>query len=110
MGTCKTTLTHVVDLNPDDDIAFSDSDAHLIHHPHYDALVITAIMANNNMHMILVDNGSSVDIFYYQAFQKIGLKVSDLKTSPNPVYGFTGDFVAPIGVISLSMTVGDYPR
>ena len=83
------------------DITFSDNDAHRVHHPHCDALVIIAMVANNNVHKILVDNGSSVDILYYQAFQKIGLKVSNLKPSPNPVYAFTRDSVTPIGVISL---------
>ena len=72
-----------------DYMTFRDCDAHLVHHLYCDALVITAMMTNNKMHRILVDNGSSVDILYYQAFQKIGLKVSDLKPSPNPVYGFT---------------------
>ena len=38
------------------------------------------------------------------------LKVSDLKPSLNPVYWFTGDSVTPKGVISLPMTVGDYPK
>ena len=45
-----------------DDITFKESDAHLVHHPHCDALVIKAMMANNNVYKILVDNGSSVDI------------------------------------------------
>ena len=40
----------------------------------------------------------------------MGLKVSNLKPSPNPVYGFTGDSVIPLGVISLPMTLGEYPR
>ena len=40
----------------------------------------------------------------------MGLTVSDLKPSPNPVYGFTGGFVTPMGVISHPMTMGDYPR
>ena len=40
----------------------------------------------------------------------MGRKVSDLKPSPNPVYGFAGDSVTPIGVISLPMTMEDYPR
>ena len=48
-----------------DDITFSDSVAHHVHHPHYDALIITAMVANNNVHGILVDNGTSVDILYY---------------------------------------------
>ena len=93
-----------------DDIIFRESDTNLVHHPHCDALVITAMMANNNVHRILVDNGSSVDILYYQAFQKIGLKASDLKPSPNPVHSFTGDSITPMGVISLPMTVGEYPK
>ena len=41
-----------------DDITFSDSDARHVHHPHYDTLVITAMVANNNVHRILMDNRS----------------------------------------------------
>ena len=84
-----------------DDITFRESDAHLIHHPHCDALVITAMLANNYVHRILVNNGSLVDILYYQAFQKMGLMNSDLRPSPNPIYGFIEDSVTPIGVITL---------
>ena len=59
---------------------------------------------------MLVDNESFVDILYYQAFQRMGLKVNDLKPSPNLVYRFTGDSVIPLGVISLPMTLREYPR
>ena len=52
-----------------DDITFNDKDAHHVRHSHCDALVIKAMIANNNVHRILVDNGSSVDILYYQAFK-----------------------------------------
>ena len=93
-----------------DDITFREGDAHLVHHPYCDASVITTMMANNNVHRILVDNGSSVDILYYQAFQKMGLKNNDLRPSPNIVYGFTGDSVTPMGVVTLPMIVGKYPR
>ena len=48
-----------------DDITFKESNAHLIHHPHCDALVIMAMMTNNNVHRILVDNWILVDILYY---------------------------------------------
>ena len=68
------------------------------------------MIANNNVHRIMVDSGSSVDILYFQAFERMGLKVSDLKPSPNLVYSFTGDSVIPLGVISLLMTPGAYPR
>ena len=39
----------------------------------------------------------------------MGLKDSNLKPSPNLVYRFIGDSVTPMGVISLSMTMGKYP-
>ena len=93
-----------------DDITFSERDVHHVCHPHCNALVIKATIAYNNIHQMLVDNGSSVDILYFQAFEMMGLKVSDLKPSPNPAYDFTGDSVVPLGVISLPMALGEYPR
>ena len=93
-----------------EDITFSEKDARHVRHPYCDVLVVKAMIANNNVHRILVNNGSSVDILFLQAFKRIGLKVSDLKPSPNPVNGFTGDSVIPLGVISFSMTLGEYPR
>ena len=68
------------------------------------------MVVNNNIHRVLVDNGSSVDILCYQVFQRMRLKVSDLKPLPNPIYGFTGDSIIPLGVISLPMTLREYPR
>ena len=93
-----------------DDITFSERDAYHVRHPHCDALVIKAMIANNNVHRMLVDNGSSMDILYLQVLERMGLKVSDLKPPPNPVYGFTGDSIVPLGVISLLMTLGEYLR
>ena len=58
-----------------DDITFNEKYAHHVCHPHYDALVVKAMKANNNVHGMLVDNESSVDILYYQALQRMGLKV-----------------------------------
>ena len=92
-----------------EDIIFSEKDARHVRHPYYDALVIKAMIANNNVHRIQIDNGSSMDILYFQAFEMMELKVSDLKPSPNPVYGFTGDLVVPLGVISLPMTRENTP-
>ena len=91
-------------------INFKESGAHLVHHPHCDALIIKAMTANNNVHRILMDNRSSVDILYYQAFQRMGLRNNDLRPSPNPIYGFTEDFVVSMGVITLPLTVGRIPQ
>ena len=93
-----------------EDITFSERDTRHVCHLHCDALVVKAMIANNNVHRILVDNGSSMDILYLQALERMGVKVSDLKPSPNPVYDFTGDSVVPLAVISLPVTLGEYPR
>ena len=73
-----------------EDITFNERDTCHVRHPHYNVLVVKAMITNNNIHRILVNNESSVDIIYFQAFERMGLKVSDLKPSPNPVYGFIG--------------------
>ena len=49
-------------------IKFSEDDAQRLHHPHDDALVVSLQIGDYNMHRVLVDNGSSVDILYYPAF------------------------------------------
>ena len=48
-----------------EDITFSERDAHHVRHLHCDALVVKAMITNNNVHRILVDNESSVDILYF---------------------------------------------
>ena len=49
-------------------IEFSEDDTRRLHHPHDDALVVSLQIGDYNMHRVLIDNGSSVDILYYPAF------------------------------------------
>ena len=58
-------------------------------------LVISIQVGDYNMHRVLVNNGSSVDILYYPAFQQMGIGREQLilKTA-----------------ITLSVVVGDYPQ
>ena len=49
-------------------IRFLEDDARRLHHPHDNALVVNIQVGDYNMHRVLVDNGSSVDILYYSAF------------------------------------------
>ena len=50
-------------------IGFSEEDARCLHHPYDDALVVSILVGDYNMHRVLVNNGSSADILYYPAFQ-----------------------------------------
>ncbi|XP_065623958.1 uncharacterized protein LOC136065129 [Quercus suber] len=54
-------------------ITFTDEDAERVHHPHDDAIVITLLIADYKTRRVLIDNGSSVDILYYPAFQQMRL-------------------------------------
>ncbi|XP_058099750.1 uncharacterized protein LOC131244110 [Magnolia sinica] len=55
-------------------ISFADEDARGICHPHDDALVIILTIANHRVFRILVNIGSSTDILFTQAVDKMGIE------------------------------------
>ena len=75
-----------------------------------DALVVSIRIEDYNMHRVLVDNGSSADILYYPAFQQMGIDRERLIPTKAPLVGFGGIRVLPLGAITLSVVVGDYPQ
>ena len=91
-------------------IGFSEEDARHLHHPHDDALVVSVRIGDYNVHQVLVDNGSSADILYYPAFQQMGIDRARLIPTNAPFVGFGGTKVFPLGVVTLSVTVGDYSQ
>ena len=92
-----------------EDIVFTEVDTRWVHHPHSDALVITTWIINNNVHKILVDNGSAIDIIYLDAYKGMGLNKCDSSPTTTPLYRFTGDHVIPKGMIKLAVTIGEHP-
>ena len=90
-------------------IEFLEEDARRLHHPHDDALVISIRVRDYNTHRVLVDNGNSVDILYYPAFQQMRINRERLVPTNAPLVGFGGTRVFPLGAVILSVTVGDYP-
>ena len=59
---------------------------------------------------MLVDNGSAVNILYWNAYQKIGLKQAYLCPTTSPLYGFTGESVILEGTIKLVVTLREAPQ
>ena len=93
----------------DTTITFSDSDLEGCQHPHDDPLVIRAIVANTTVHRVLVDNGSSADIIFASAFDKMGIGREKLEPVNTHLRGFSGEKVLPLGSIQLVLTLGEPP-
>ncbi|XP_065026119.1 uncharacterized protein LOC135650573 [Musa acuminata AAA Group] len=77
---------------------------------HDDALVISTRIANVQVRRIMVDTGSSADILYFDAFQKLGLPRDSMKPILSVLTGFTGDSISPLGAITLPLTLGAPPK
>ena len=93
----------------DTSITFSDSDLEGCQHPHDDPLVIRAVVANKTVHRVLIDNGSSVDIIFASAFDKMGIGRERMEPVITHLRGFSGEKVVPLGSIQIVLTLGDPP-
>ena len=91
-------------------IGFSEEDARRLHHPHDDAPVVSIRVGDYNTHRVLVDNSSSANILYYLAFQQMGIDRERLIPTNAPLVGFGGTRVFPLGAVTLSVVVSDYPQ
>ena len=90
-------------------ITFSDSDLEGCQHPHDDPLVIRANVANKTVHRVLVNNGSSADIIFASAFDKMDIGREKLEPVSTHLRGFSGEKVLFLGSIQLVLTLGDRP-
>ena len=93
----------------DTTITFSDFDMEGCQYPHDDPLMIKIIVANKTDHRFLVDNGSSIDIIFASAFEKMGIGREKLEPVNACLHGFSGERVLPLGSVQLVLTLGDPP-
>ena len=93
----------------DTSITFSDSNLEGCQHPHDDPLVVRTVVANKIVHRVLVDNGSSADIIFMSAFDKMGIGREKLEPVNTHLRGFSGENVLPLGSIQLVLTLGEPP-
>ncbi|XP_065626129.1 uncharacterized protein LOC136066174 [Quercus suber] len=91
-------------------MTFNKSDSRGVKQPHNDPLVIMLTIEGFNTKRILVDNGNSVDIIYFSAFQQLKLDPRRLHPFDSPLISFSGDRVYPRGIVTLTVTVGTYPK
>ncbi|GFY84700.1 hypothetical protein Acr_03g0014740 [Actinidia rufa] len=91
-------------------ITFSSNDLRGLHLPHDDALVVSAVIANFNVQRILIDSGSSADILFVSAFEKMKIGLDKLHPFHTPLIGFGGNTTHPLGWINLPITLGTEPQ
>lgn len=71
--------------------------------------MVTVQIANRRVHRVLINNGSSVNILYKGTLEKIRLTMRDLRACATTLYEFSGEGIASIGVVDLTVTLGEYP-
>ncbi|XP_057415086.1 uncharacterized protein LOC130709960 [Lotus japonicus] len=88
-------------------ITFSPKDFdHVIPHDN-DPIVVTLRVNNYVTKKVFLDQGSSRYIIYGDAFERLGLKESDLKPYTGCLVGFTGDRAKVRGYVELDTAFGE---
>ena len=90
-------------------ITLSYSDLEGCQHPHDNSLATKAVVANKIIHRVLIDKGSSADIIFATAFDKMDIGRGKLEPTSTHLRGFSGEKVLPLGSIQLVLTLGDLP-
>ncbi|KAL0413601.1 UNVERIFIED_CONTAM: Retrovirus-related Pol polyprotein from transposon gypsy [Sesamum radiatum] len=75
-----------------------------------DPMAIKLDIANFSVHKVLVDNGSSADIVFWDVIKRMGLENAQLDTVHTPLVGFGGSEVVSMGTITLPVSMGEEPR
>ena len=86
-----------------EEIIFTNRDLEGVQLPHSDALVVTMQIGDFEVKRILIDPGSSAEIIYDSLFKGLGLEHKDLDRKVDPLYGFSGELVVPVGRVTVKV-------
>ncbi|XP_028064708.1 uncharacterized protein LOC114267835 [Camellia sinensis] len=89
-----------------DVISFPTRDLERIQMPQNDALVVTLHVREFDVKCILIDQGSSVEIMYYDTFKQLKLRDTNLAPVTSPLVGFNSQPEWPMGKIILPVKAG----
>ena len=88
-------------------ITFTDEDFTTIDPSQDDPMVITVEIDKFAIAKVLVDQGSSVDILYWETFKKMKISEAEIQPYNKQIVGFSGERVDTKGFIDLYTTFGD---
>ncbi|XP_059650491.1 uncharacterized protein LOC132296298 [Cornus florida] len=84
-------------------IKFARTDLLRVQVPHEDPLVISLTVAEYLVHRVLINPGSNANIMPRIMFDRLEIMPVKLKSTRNPLLGFDGKRVEPIGMVELSV-------
>ncbi|KAL0457808.1 UNVERIFIED_CONTAM: hypothetical protein Slati_0408000 [Sesamum latifolium] len=99
-----TSMKEVMNVEPAEDtplIQFGQEERHGPRTQGNDALDITFLLANYEIERVFIDSGSSTDILFGEAYDKMQLGDVPLETVDTSLYDFVGEVVQPRDMISL---------
>ena len=95
-------------LRQDLTVSFFDEDMEGIQYLHEDAVTITARICGFRVENMMVDIGSSADVLFNWAYEKMAPKISKkLRPYDHDLFGFNGQPVKVRSIISLPVELGD---
>ncbi|KAL0448048.1 UNVERIFIED_CONTAM: hypothetical protein Slati_1932700 [Sesamum latifolium] len=100
----------VMNVETEEEITFNSKDLSERQCAQDESMVIKLDIANFSVHKVLVDNGSSADIIFWDVLKRMGLEDSTLCPVHTPLVRFGGSEVASMGTIDLPVSMGEEPR
>ena len=94
----------------DDPIYFPPLNPTKVIAPYYDALILTLFINNFDVHEVLVDHGSAVDLLHLPAFQQMKVPLDHLSSAGRVLFGFNGAATLTVGDIVLPVKAGPVTR
>ncbi|XP_017438478.1 uncharacterized protein LOC108344556 [Vigna angularis] len=87
-------------------ITFTDADFHALDPNHDDPMVITADIARYEVRKVLIDQGNSVNILYWNTFLKMDMSEDLIAPFNEQIVGFPGERVDTRGYLDLRTRLG----
>ncbi|XP_059669218.1 uncharacterized protein LOC132314358 [Cornus florida] len=84
-------------------IKFDTADLLRVQIPHEDPLVVSLTVAKCLVRRVLIDPGSSSNIMPRDTFDRLEIKRDQLKSTENPLVGFDGKRVEPVGTVEVAV-------
>ena len=91
-------------------IIFIERDTEGVLIPHNDAVAVTAIITDFNVHRIFIDNESLIDVLYFSIFTQMGFTLDQLTRFNTPIQSFSESSMILEGMIRLPLTIGTPPQ